>query len=108
MMFKYHFVPIEQVQGTNSCKYNEGNVTVVCFKCLMKPYRTFNLVLDEFGIESEVTRKIQYQWQHLIFVRWQNVTDTVAYWTEVMFVWRYYRRKPIQKTGWFCSTHIMQ
>jgi len=43
-MFKFHFVRIKQVQGTISCKYNEGNVNDVCFKCFMKPYRTFNLV----------------------------------------------------------------
>ena len=24
-----------------------------------------------------------------------------------LFVWRHHRRKPIKKTGWFCSTHIM-
>jgi len=39
--------------------------------------------LDTYGIESEVIGKIEYQWQNLIIVRLQNVTDTVAYWTEV-------------------------
>jgi len=39
--------------------------------------------LDEFRIESEVIGKIEYHWPHLIIVPWQNVTDTVAYWTEV-------------------------
>jgi len=45
-MSQFHFVPIKQVQGwdTNSCKYNEGNVTDVCLKYLMKPYRTFILI----------------------------------------------------------------
>jgi len=39
--------------------------------------------LDEFGIESKVIGNIEYHWQHLIIVPWQNVTYPVAYWTEV-------------------------
>jgi len=39
--------------------------------------------LDGFGIDSEVIRKIEYHWQHSVIVPWQNVTDAVAYWTEV-------------------------
>jgi len=43
--FEFHLVPIfKKVQGTNSFKYNEGKAIDVCFKCLMKHHRTFNLV----------------------------------------------------------------
>ena len=40
------------------------------------------------GIESEESKligKTEYQWHNLIIVRWQKITDTVAYWTEVCF-----------------------
>jgi len=74
----------KQVQGTKSFKYNEGNDIDVCFNCFMKTIvGPLILFLDEFGIESEVVRKTEYQWKHLIIVRWQNVTDTVACYTEV-------------------------
>jgi len=39
--------------------------------------------LDEFWIKSEAIGKIEYHWPHLIIVSWHNVTDRVAYWTEV-------------------------
>jgi len=42
--------------------------------------------LDKLGIEGEeskFTGKIEYHRQNLIIICWQNVTDTVAYWTEV-------------------------
>jgi len=44
----------------------------------------------------------------LIIVRWQNVTDTVEYWTEVCLCGDAVGEKPIRKTGRFCSTHIMK
>jgi len=46
----------------------------------MKPYVIGPLFwyLDEFGIENEVIWKTEYQWQHLMIVRWQNVTHTVT------------------------------
>jgi len=34
------------------------------------------------GVESKFTGKIEYQWQNLIIICWQNVTD-IAYWAEV-------------------------
>jgi len=40
----FTFYLFKQLQGTNSLKYNEGNVNDVFFKCPMKLYRTFNLV----------------------------------------------------------------
>jgi len=44
-------------------------------------------LLDKLGKEGEgskFTSKIEYQWQNLIIVCWQIVTDTVAYsWTAV-------------------------
>jgi len=40
----FTFCLFKQVQGTNSFKYNEGNVIDVFFKCPMKLCRTFNLV----------------------------------------------------------------
>jgi len=42
--------------------------------------------LDKLGIEGEeskFTGKIEYQWQNLMIICWQNVIDTAAYWTEV-------------------------
>jgi len=42
--------------------------------------------LDKLRIEDEenkFTGKIEYQWQNLIIICWQNVTGTVAYCTAV-------------------------
>ena len=35
--------------------------------------------LGKEGERSKFTGKIEYQWQNLIIVCWQNVTQTVAY-----------------------------
>jgi len=46
--------------------------------------------LDEFGIESEVIGKIEYQWQHLIIVRCKTLlTQSVP-----DFSYRLYRLQP--------------
>jgi len=41
-------------------------------------------------------------------VPWQNVTDAVAYRTEVCLYEDAIGENTCKKTGWFCSTHFMQ
>jgi len=62
--------------------------------------------LDAFGIESEVIGEIEYHWQHLINIRWQSVTDTVAYWTEVFLYGDAIRGNNYKKLAAFAQ-HIL-
>jgi len=73
---------MKEVQGTNSCKYNEGNVTDVCFKCLMKPYRTFNLV---FGW---IWPRKRSHWENWIPVAAFDICSLAkCYWHSSMLDW---------------------
>ena len=92
---------------SNSFKYNEGNVIDVCFKCLMKRYRTF-----WFSFWIKLARKWSH-WENWIQVaEFDDCPLAKCYWHSSMLdlgmlVWRCPRRKPIRKTAWFCSMHIM-
>lgn len=40
-------------------------------------------LFNTFGINFELASKIETQWDNLLFNKWQNVNDTVAFWCEV-------------------------
>jgi len=53
------------------------------------------------GEESKLTGKIEYQWHNLIITCWQNITDTVAYWTEVCLYGDAIGENPYKKLAGF-------
>jgi len=59
--------------------------------------------LDKFGTESDVIGKIEYQLQNLIIVRWQNVTDIVAYWSGICLHAKAIGENPHEKLAGFAQ-----
>lgn len=51
--------------------------------CLRRIKSSITSLAMEMGIRSAVLSDIDLQWQKINFVEWENVTDTVQFWSEV-------------------------